>query len=236
MNNTANLVNLLLFAVLPYLVLVNFFLLTIVRYRRQPYTYSSLSSQFLENRVQFWGAVAFHYGVIGILAGHLIGFLIPRQVLAWNARPLRLYVLEITALVFGLMTVAGLLSLLERRVTVSKVRLVTSKADWLVLALLLVQAVTGVYTAVFVPWGSSWFATSAAPYLWSVLKFQPDVSFLATLPLAVKLHIVNAYLLAAALPFTRLVHVLVAPIPYLWRKPEVVRWRGPLHKREAAGR
>ena len=29
---------------------VNFFLVTIMRYRRQPFSYSSLSSQFLENR------------------------------------------------------------------------------------------------------------------------------------------------------------------------------------------
>jgi nitrate reductase gamma subunit len=222
----ASLVDLLLFATLPYLVLINFFLVTIVRYRRAPFSYSSLSSQFLENRRQFWGSTAFHIGIIGILTGHLIGFLIPRYVLAWNSRPLRLYVLEATGLVFGLIALIGLVTLLARRLTISKVRIVTSRADWIVLAVLLIQVTTGVYTAVFVPWGSSWFASSAAPYLRSILKFQPDVSYLATLPWGVKAHILNAYAFIALFPYTRLVHMLVAPLPYLWRKPQVVRWRG----------
>ena len=36
--------------------------------------------------------------------------------------------------------------------------------------------------------------------------------------------IVNAYALIAFFPFSRLVHILVVPNPYLWRKPQVVRW------------
>lgn len=39
--------------------------------------------------------------------------------------------------------------------------------------------------------------------------------------------IVNAFLIVAVFPFTRLVHILVIPNPYLWRKPQVVRWHGP---------
>ncbi len=46
------------------------------------------------------------------------------------------------------------------------------------------------------------------------------------MPLAVKLHIVNAFVLIGFFPFTRLVHILVTPNPYLWRKPQVVRWYG----------
>jgi nitrate reductase gamma subunit len=63
-----------------------------------------------------------------------------------------------------------------------------------------------------------------APYLWSLLKFSPDISFLATMPLIVKLHIINFYLLIGIFPFTRLVHILVAPNPYFWRRPQLVRW------------
>jgi nitrate reductase gamma subunit len=226
MTSVSGIFNLLVFVILPYLVLVNFFLLTIVRYRRTPFTYSSLSSQFLENREQFWGSTAFHIGIVGVLVGHLIGFLIPAGVLAWNARPLRLYVLETTGLAVALLAFGGLVALLFRRFTVSKVRLVTSKADWAVLVVLVVQLVTGVYTAVFVPWGSSWFAGSAVPYLWSLFLFRPDPSYLATFPWCVKIHILNAWLFLGIFPYTRLVHLLVVPLPYLWRKPQVVRWYG----------
>lgn len=222
----APLLDLLSFAVLPYVALFTFLLVSIQRYRRNPFTYSSLSSQFLENGQHFWGLVSFHYGILALFIGHLVGLLLPRQVLWWNSRPARLYVLELSALVFGLMTLIGLCSAVHRRIFNSKARIVTTTADWIVLALLILQAAAGIYIAVLHPWGSSWFAASAAPYILSVFKFNPDVSYLTTLPWSVKLHFINAWIIIAFFPFTRLVHVIVAPIPYLWRKPEVVRWYG----------
>ncbi len=218
--------NLLLFVMLPYLALALFLLVTIQRYRRSPFTYSSLSSQFLEGKQHFWGMVSFHYGILFVLTGHVVGLLIPRQVLLWNSKPLRLYVLEISALIFGLMALVGMCAAVYRRLVMSKTRIVTSAADWIILALLVLQIAAGIYVAVVYPWGSSWYAASAAPYLWSIFTFRPDASFLATMPFAIKLHIVNAWVMVAVFPFTRLVHALVAPFPYLWRKPEVVRWYG----------
>lgn len=224
--NKADVVNLLLFAALPYAAVLTFLIGTIQRYTRRPFTYSSLSSQFLENRQHFWGVVAFHYGILALFAGHLIGWLLPASVLAWNSVPLRLYVLEVTGLAFAMMTLVGAVSILHRRATTSKPRRVTSAADWIIELLLAVQILLGIWMAVAHPWGSSWFAASISPYVWSVLKFSPDVSYLTTMPLVLKMHIVNAALILAVFPFTRLVHLLVAPFPYLWRKPEVVRWYG----------
>ncbi len=213
-----------LFVVLPYLAFFTFFLTTITRYRLRSFTYSSLSSQFLENKQHFWGLVPFHYGILAVLAGHFIALLIPREVLLWNSRPLRLYILETSALIAGLCTLVGLAAAIIRRHTVSKVRRVTSAPDWIVLAMLALQIVSGIGIAVMHPWGSSWFAASAAPYLWSIVKLNPDVTFIGAMPWLVKLHIVNAYVMIGFSPFTRLVHVLVVPNPYLWRKPQVVRW------------
>jgi nitrate reductase gamma subunit len=212
------------FTVLPYVSLVLFLLATIERYRTQTFSYSSLSSQFLENQHHFWGLVPFHYGILVVTAGHLVAFLIPRELLLWNRNPLRLYVLEVSALVFGLLTVVGLLAIVVRRITDPKVKLVTSRADWVVYALLFVQVVSGVLVAIFHPWGSSWFAAALTPYLWSLLRLSPDIAAVAAMPFLVKLHVVNAYLLIGFFPFSRLVHILVVPNPYLWRKPQVVRW------------
>jgi nitrate reductase gamma subunit len=224
MNTAGHYLDQLLFAILPYVAFFTFFLATIERYRRGRYSYSSLSSQFLENRQHFWSLVPFHYGILVVLAGHVLGFLIPREILLWNSVPVRLYFLEITGLTFGLLTLVGLGAGLARRLTETKVRIVTSRADWVVLALLLAQVATGIYIALRHPWGSSWFASSASPYLWSLLKFNPDISYVASMPLLVKTHIVGAYVLIGFFPFTRLVHILVVPNPYLWRKPQVVRW------------
>lgn len=214
----------LLLGILPYVAIVTFLLVTIQRYRGQAFTYSSLSSQFLENQQHFYGLVPFHYGILAVLGGHIVAFLLPSSILAWNRQPLRLYVLETAGLVFGILTLVGLILIVVRRTKSGLVRTVTSTADWIVLALLAVQVVTGIYNAIAYPWGSSWFASIAAPYLWSLLALQPDLVAVAAFPLAVKLHIVNAYLLILFFPFTRLVHILVVPNPYLWRRPQVVRW------------
>jgi nitrate reductase gamma subunit len=39
-----------------------------------------------------------------------------------------------------------------------------------------------------------------------------------------KLHILNAYVLIGVFGFSRLVHMLVVPISYLWRPYQVVVW------------
>lgn len=214
----------LLFAVFPYVAMAMFFLITISRYRSHPFTYSSLSTQFIENRQHFWGLVPFHYGVIAVLTGHVVAFAIPRSVLLWNARPLRLYILEVSALIFAVLTLVGLIQSIHRRLTSSKVRTATTPTDWIVLAMLLFQLGSGMYIAVMHRWGSSWFATSVSPYLWSLVRLNPDISTIVPMPAAVKLHIISAFLLIAFFPFTRLVHVLVVPNMYLWRQAQVVRW------------
>lgn len=216
----------LLLVIFPYVAMVLFVLASIQRYRGRMFTVSSLSSQFLENRHHFWALVPFHYGIIVVLLGHLVAFLVPRSIIAWNSQPLRLYVLEVTALVFGLLALVGLAGIILRRHRDVKIRAVTSTADWIVLGVLLVQVVSGVIVALFHGWGSSWFASTAAPYLWSLFTLTPNVEFVAAMPFMVKLHIVGAWVVVAAFPFTRLIHVLVVPNHYLWRRPQVVRWYG----------
>lgn len=221
-----------LFVVLPYVAVFTMLLVTIQRYRSAKFTYSSLSSQFLENRKHFWALVPMHYGILIVLLLHLIGFLIPRCVLAWNSNLLRLYVLEVIALSAGLITLVGMINVLVRRISVSKIKVVTNVADWILIAMLLFQIGGGIYIAVFYPWGSSWFASSASPYLWSIITMQPEIAYISELPFAVKLHIAGAFVVIGFFPFTRLVHILVMPTPYLWRRPQVVRWYGSKGVRE----
>ena len=211
---------------MPYVSLVVLLTVSIQRYRSQAFSYSSLSSQFLENQHHFWGVVPFHYGIITVLFGHLVGFLIPQQLLWWNSVPVRLYFFELTGFVFAILTLVGLISIIIRRMTNPKIKMVTSRADWIIFGIFIIQIITGLYMAVFHSWGSSWFATSMAPYMWSIVSFSPDVTYLTAMPWTVKLHIASAYFMLTFFPYTRLVHILVVPNPYLWRKPQVVRWYG----------
>ncbi len=216
--------DLFLFAVLPYLAMVVFLLVTIQRYRQQKFTYSSLSSQLLENREHFWATVPFHYGILVVLLGHVVAFLFPATLLVWNSVPVRLFVLEATALAFGLLTLFGLVNSVVRRLAFPKARKVTSVSDWIVFGLLAVEVTTGILIAYVYGWGSSWFAAALAPWLRSLVTLTPDVSYVVPMKFLVKVHIVNAWLLIGFFPFTRLVHVLVVPNPYLWRKPQLVIW------------
>jgi nitrate reductase gamma subunit len=222
-------VNQLLFGVFPYMAIILALVVTPMRYFSNRFSYSSLSSQFLENRKLFWGSVPWHYGILVILTGHVIGFLIPRSVLAWNGVPWRLYVLEASALAFGFLTLWGIIVLIVRRASSARIRAVTSTMDVVLLLVLLIQVVAGVWTAIFYRWGSSWYAGFAVPYLWSILKLSPDISLVANLPFMVHLHIVGAFVTLALLPFTRLVHFLSLPYDYLWRPYQVVIWNRQPH-------
>jgi nitrate reductase gamma subunit len=212
------------FGVLPYVSLVVFFLVTIRRYRMASFSYSSLSSQFLENQQHFWASVPFHYGILSVLAGHILAFLFPQVILGWNAAPLRLILLEVSGLAVAVLTLVGLLNIIIRRWRFPKARRVTTAGDWFIYGGLLVQVVTGIAISVRHGWGSSWFATSLTPWLWTLVKLNPDVSYIAPMPWLVKAHIINAFLIILVFPFTRLVHILVVPNPYLWRKTQVVIW------------
>jgi nitrate reductase gamma subunit len=214
----------LLYVIFPYAAATLAVVVTVQRLFRRPFTYSSLSSQFLESDELFYGSVPWHFGILIVLTGHVIGFAIPKQVLWWNGVAARLYVLEITGLMFGLLALVGIVSLIIRRITSPRIRAVTSAMDVVVLVVLLVQVVLGVYVALFYRWGSSWYATSAVPYLRSLFFLQPDLKMIAPLPAAAKMHMVNAFVFLAILPFSRLVHMLAVPVHYLWRPYQIVIW------------
>ena len=193
------------FQTLPYVAVALFLVGTIYRVAARPFTCSTLSSQFLESRHLFWGSVPMHLGLLALAAGHLLGLLVPRRLLLWNAVPLRVAIVEVVALAFGLLALVGLLNLVLRRLRDPRVRVVTSRLDWIVLALLLGQVVTGLYVAIFRGWGTSWYAASAVPYLRSLIALEPDISFVTPLPLPARLHVVGAWVLLGLLPFSRLV-------------------------------
>jgi nitrate reductase gamma subunit len=216
--------DLILFGVFPYVAVALAVGAGLYRYFIDRYSWSSQSSQFLENRTLFWGSVPWHYAILIILLAHLVAFLFPT---AWGAlmgRPLRLYLLEVTGMALGVSTVIAVALLIVRRATNARVSAVTSVIDWVVLASLLLQVVTGVYIAFTLRWGSVWYLHTATPWLWSLVKLDPQVQYLAVLPGVVKVHAFNAFVLLALFPFSRLVHIVSVPLTYLTRPYQVVTW------------
>lgn len=213
-----------LFIALPYVAVVVFLVGAVYRYRTSSFKVSSLSSQFLETKGLFWGSVPFHVGMIVILILHLVAFLFPRALLAWNSYPVRLIILEITGFAFGLSFLFGCGALLIRRITNARIRAVTTWMDVAVELLLFFQILFGCTSAVGYRWGSSWFASVLSSYLWSIVKLNPHIDAIKAMPLMVQAHVIGAFLIVLILPFTRLMHLVVAPFHYLLRPFQLVIW------------
>lgn len=224
--------NLILFGVFPYVAVALAIAVGIYRYSVDRYSWSSQSSQFLENRALFWGSVPWHYAILLILLAHLLAFLFPAGWGALLGKPLRLYLLEISGMALGLATVVAIALLIVRRALNDRVATVTSVIDWFLLAALLLQVATGVYIAFTLRWGSVWYLHTATPWLWSLVKFDSQVQYLAVLPTVVKVHAFNAFFLVALFPFSRLVHVVSVPLAYLSRPYQVVVWYAQRTRRE----
>ncbi len=224
-----------LFIAFPYVALVLAVGVGIYRKLRRPYTYSSLSSQILENRKLFWGSAPWHYGITLILLAHLLAALFP-QVAGWIlGGRIRLLVLELTGMALAFFALFGLIVLIIRRLpSNSLARHVTSYMDGILLGFLLVQVATGLGIALFERWGSLWYLRTAVPWFWSLVKLHPEMTTVATLPGFVKVHFVIGFVIILLFPFTRLVHLVMFPIHYLWRPYQVVIWNRRSPSRPAA--
>jgi nitrate reductase gamma subunit len=214
-----------LFIAFPYVALILAIGVSIYRRFKSPYTYSSLSSEILENRKLFWGSVPFHFGLISILLAHLLAALFPGGAAWILGAEIRRLVLEVTGMALGLYTLFGLVVLIMRRLTPrSLAQAVTSYMDGVVLFVLLIQVGSGIAIAIFERWGGLWYLHTAVPWFWSLADLHPNISTVATLPAFVKLHFLVGFVLVLLFPFSRLVHLVMFPIEYLWRPHQVVIW------------
>jgi nitrate reductase gamma subunit len=217
-------VNVFLLGVLPYVAVAVAVVGALRRFRSLRDTVTTSSSQLLESRLQYWGSVSWHYAILLVLAAHLVAIFLPGLATAALSSTGRLLAIEVTGLALGLTALLGLVVLGIRRLGL---RGETTWLDWAVMALLLVQVATGVYTSVSARWGYAWFPHVATPWLASLVRLSPRVDLLAGMPWPFQVHALNAFVLLALAPYTRLAHVFVAPVEYLWRLPQVVIWRRP---------
>jgi nitrate reductase gamma subunit len=206
-----------LFGVLPYVVTILAIVVTVIRWRRDQFSISSLSSQLLESRKLYWGSVSFHWGLSIILLGHIAALLVPRGFELWNGSPVRLYLLEITGLALAFWAVFGVTILIIRRFTSPRVLRVTTPMDWVVLLIIATQIVTGIWIAIGYRWGSYWGTSVFVPYVRSLFSAHPNPAYVDPLPWVLKAHVLTFFAFLAVFPFTRLVHIITLPLQYLFR-------------------
>ncbi len=211
-----------LFVAYPYLCLAVFVLGHAFRYVTDRYGWNAHSSELLEKRWLFPGTILFHFGMLGTLAGHAVGLLVPQSL--YDAVGIdsaaHTAIAHAVGRVVGSAAFLGTLFLLARRTFIPRVRRMSRPSDFV--TLLGLALVTGIGTySVFV--GGFDVLHTIAPWIRSLLVFQPDPSLMAEIPLRYRLHVLAAFTLLAYSPFCRLVHIWSVPIAYLLRKPLVFR-------------
>jgi nitrate reductase gamma subunit len=225
-----NFLNSLVFGIYPYVALAVLIVGTIVRYDREPYTWRSGSSQLLRRKQLIWGSVLFHLGVLFIFAGHLVGLLTPIVIFdtLGISHSAKQTLAVVAGGIAGTMAIIGATLLVHRRLFDPRVRASSSTSDTLIIILLWLQLALGLATipvslghldghemVKFMNWaqGIFTFNTAAAGYV-------------ADAALVFKLHLFLGLTIFLLFPFTRLVHMLSAPIRYIWRPGyQVVRQR-----------
>ncbi len=219
-----------LFGIYPYIAITVMVFGSIARYETVPFTWKSSSSQLFRLRQMVWGSVLFHVGVLIILFGHLFGLLTP--IVIFDALGITHQAKQTLAVVVGgiagIMALVGGGMLLHRRLYDSRVRANSTFADNWILILLLAQLVLGVMTIfISVQHLDGFEMTKFMAWAQGIFTFDPNAaSYIADANIIFKLHIFLGLTIFLLFPFTRLVHMLSAPVRYLWRPGyQIVRSR-----------
>ena len=218
------------FGYYPYIALSVLAIGSVIRFDREPYTWRSGSSQLLRRKQLVLGSVLFHLGVLVIFAGHFVGLLTPIQL--FDAVGISHGAKQVLAIVAGgiagVFAIAGALILLHRRVFDPRIRANSSFGDTAILALLTVQLALGLST---IPLSAQHLDGSEMvkfmAWAQSIFTFKPGAAnHIAEVHWIFKTHLVLGLTILLVFPFTRLVHMLSAPVWYLNRRGwQLVRTR-----------
>ncbi len=221
--------NFFLFQIFPYIAVSVFALGCILRFDRDPYSWRTKSSQLLRRKQLIVGSVLFHLGILVILGGHVVGLLTPIAVFdAMGVTHSAKQILAIAAGgIAGVFCFIGLVILLHRRLFDPRIRATSSFSDIAVLFLLLAQLSIGLWTiTVSMDHLDGYEMVKFMNWAQSIATFRSGAhEYIADVAMVFKLHITLGLFILFIWPFTRLVHVLSAPIGFVLRPYQVVRKR-----------
>jgi nitrate reductase gamma subunit len=228
--------NQILFGVYPYIALSVLVIGSVIRFDREPYTWRTGSSQLLRRKQLVMGSTLFHLGVLAIFGGHFVGLLTP--VWVWDALHVAHSAKQMLAMaaggLAGLMALAGGGMLLHRRLFDARIRKTSSFGDTAILVVLMLQLLLGLSTIpVSFQHRDGLEMLKFMNWAQGVFTFRPHVAdFVADTQWVFKAHLTLGMTILLVFPFTRLVHMLSAPIWYLNRRGwQLVRTRRALPRK-----
>jgi len=219
-----------LFGIYPYIALSVLVIGSIARYETDPFTWKTSSSQLLRRKQLILGSVLFHLGILVIFFGHFVGLMTPIQI--FDALGISHSAKQLLAMgaggIAGALSLVGGLLLLHRRLFDSRIRKTSSFADIGILAIIVLQLILGIGT-IFVSAQhlDGHEMTKFMTWTQKIVTFRAGAAEeIADVALIFKLHMFLGLTIFVLFPFTRLVHMLSAPIRYVLRPGyQIVRSR-----------
>ncbi|MBP8046611.1 MAG: respiratory nitrate reductase subunit gamma [Psychrobacter sp.] len=229
MQSLANLnwLQIFLFGVYPYVALTIAIIGTWVRFDLSQYSWKTGSTQMLRSKNMRLASNLFHVGIIVVLLGHLFGMLTPhflydRFISAGHKQILAVVVGGIA----GVFCWFGLVMLMWRRFTDERISHTSTFSDKLVLVLLFIQLNLGllsIFTSVKHLDGYTMMNLAGWAQDITILRPWQAAARIEQTDLIYQLHMALGITLIAIFPFTRLIHIISAPIWYFGRRYQIVR-------------
>jgi len=217
-----------LWVIFPYICLTTFVVGHVWRYRYDQFGWTTRSSQLYENRLLRIGSPLFHFGILAVFLGHVMGLGVPK---AWTEAVgvsegiYHLMAVSIGAFA-GFATVVGMAILIYRRRTTGPVFSATTLMDKVMYLFLATTIVLGLVNTVAANiLGHYDYREGVSVWFRGIFRFDLHPDLMAAAPLSFQLHGLVAMALFALWPFTRLVHAFSAPLGYLTRPYIVYRSR-----------
>lgn len=220
--------NVFFFDIYPYIAGSVFLIGSWLRYDYGQYTWRAGSSQMLDRKGMNLASNLFHLGILGIFAGHFLGMLTPHWMYeAWLPLAVKQKMAMFGGGAAGVLCLIGGVLLLKRRLFSPRVRATTTRADILILSLLVIQCALGLTSIHFSaqhPDGSEMM--KLVNWAQTVVTFHGGAShYLDGVAAIYRIHIVLGMTLFLLFPFSRLVHIWSVPVEYLTRRYQLVRAR-----------
>lgn len=224
-----------LFGFYPYIALAVLAIGSVLRFDREQYTWRTGSSQLLRRKQLVLGSILFHAGILLIFVGHLVGLLTP--MIVWETLGVTHSAKQMLAIiaggVAGAMCLGGGVLLLHRRLFDPRIHATSTFGDTAILVLLMAQLCLGLAT-IPISLQHSDGEEMVKFMMWAqgIFTFQPGAAnYVADAHWIFKAHLTLGLTIFLVFPFTRLVHMLSAPVWYLNRRG----WQIVRSKKLAAG-
>ncbi len=229
MQSVANLnwLQIFLFGVYPYIALTIAIIGTWVRFDLSQYSWKSGSTQMLRTKNMRVASNLFHVGIIVVLLGHLFGMLTPHFLYeSFISAGRKQIVAVVVGGIAGVFCWIGLVMLMWRRFMDDRISNTSSFSDKLVLVLLFIQLNLGlisIFTSMKHLDGLTMMNLAGWAQDITVLRPWQAAARIEQTDLIYQLHMALGITLIAIFPFTRLIHIISAPIWYFGRRYQIVR-------------